>query len=142
LIEDVARRHGTLRVASAASYVRCDDPTLLIQVTRSKKAAKCKLRVIAPTVAVSSLTPVKLIAGLRDAGFLPVQENADGDIVLREPTTVKSPFALGRPRVKEESVARSIWADTRMSGPNAAAGETMVIPERVAVLVRRLRSIG
>ena len=141
LIEDVARRHGTLRVGSAASYVRCDDPALLVQVVRTKKAAKCKLWIVAPTVAMSSLTPVKLISGLRDAGFLPVQENADGDVVIREPSTVSTPFALGRPRTKEDQIARSIWAEAQTSGPNASSMPTQ-IPERVAMLVRRLRAAG
>lgn len=142
LIEDVARRHGTLRAGSAASYVRCDDPSLLVQVTRTKKAAKAKLRLIAPTVAVSPLTTVKLVAALRDAGFLPVQENSTGDIVLREPSTVKTTFTLGRPRVKEDAAARSIWGDARTFGANAttsgASGEHEV-PDRIAQLVRRLR---
>lgn len=141
LIEDVARRHGMLRIGSAASYVRCDDPALLVQVVRTKKAAKCKLRVVAPTVAVSSLTPVKLIAGLRDAGFLPVQENTDGEVVIREPSTVSTPFSLGRPRSKEDTIARSIWAEARMSGPNASAMPAEV-PQRVVLLVRRLRAAG
>lgn len=143
LIEDVARRHGTLRVGSAASYVRCDDPALLVQVIRTKRAAKAKLRLVAPTVAVSPLTTVKLIAALRDAGFLPVQENSAGDIVLREPSTVKTTFTLGRPRAKEDAVARSIWADARVSGANATGGNgrrTGDVPERIVELVRRLRS--
>jgi Helicase conserved C-terminal domain len=141
LIEDVARRHGTLRVGSAASFVRCDDPALLQQVVRTKKAAKAKLRVIAPTVAVSTLTPVKLVVALRDAGFLPVQEDGEGEVVVRQPATVKSPYALGRPRTREDAAARTIWSGAGSSGPNAgpAAAE---IPDRVAALVRRLRAAG
>lgn len=143
LIEDVARRYGTLRVGSAASYVRCDDPALLVQVTRTKKAAKARLRLIAPTVAVSPLTTVKLMAALRDAGFLPAQENNSGEIVLREPSTVKTTFTLGRPRAKEDAAARAIWAGWHTSGANAtgAAGSAATeVPERIAQLVRRLRS--
>lgn len=143
LIEDVARRYGTLRAGSAASYVRCDDPALLVQVTRAKKAAKARLRVVAPTVAVSPLTTVKLIATLRDAGFLPVQENSSGEVVLREPSTVKTTFALGRPRAKEDAAARAIWAGSRASGANASGSATSAgteVPERITQLVRRLRS--
>ncbi len=143
LIEDVARRYGTLRAGSAASYVRCEDPALLVQVTRSKKAAKARLRLIAPTVAVSPLTTVKLMATLRDAGFLPAQENSSGEIVLRELSTVKTTFTLGRPRAKEDAAARAIWAGARTSGANtsgAAATPHAEIPDRITQLVRRLRS--
>lgn len=141
LIEDVARRHGTLRVGSSASFVRCDDPALLQQVVRTKKAAKAKLRVIAPTVAVSTLTAVKLIVALRDAGFLPVQEDHQGEVVLRQPATVRSPYAVGRPRAREDAAARSIWSGASSSGPNSGPA-TSEIPDRVSALVRRLRAAG
>ena len=143
LIEDVARRYGTLRAGSAASYVRCDDPALLVQVTRAKKAAKARLRLVAPTVAVSPLTTVKLMATLRDAGFLPAQENSSGEIVLREPSTVNTTFTLGRPRAKEDATARTIWAGSQASGANATAEASSAhnqVPERITQLVRRLRS--
>jgi hypothetical protein len=141
LIEDVARRHGTLRVGSAASFVRSDDPALLQQVVRTKKAAKAKLRVIAPTVAVSTLTPVKLIVALRDAGFLPVQEDGTGEVVIRQPVTVRTPFALGRPRTREDATARTIWSGAATSGPNSGPMASEV-PDRVVALVRRLRAAG
>ncbi|WP_164709715.1 helicase-associated domain-containing protein, partial [Rhodococcus opacus] len=35
LIDDVARRHGRLRAGVAASFVRCEDPTLLAEVLAS-----------------------------------------------------------------------------------------------------------
>lgn len=55
LIDDVARRHGQLRIGMAASFVRCEDPTLLAQVVAAPEADGLALRALAPTVAVSPL---------------------------------------------------------------------------------------
>src|SRR5690606_31390858 len=49
LIDDVARRHGRLRVGTAQSFVRCDDPSLVAQVLGSPVAENCALRAVAPT---------------------------------------------------------------------------------------------
>jgi hypothetical protein len=76
LVADVARRHGRVRIGRAASYLRTEDEALLAEISRHRKLAKIGLRVIAPTVAVSDTLPPKLLAAVRDAGFLPV---IDGD---------------------------------------------------------------
>uniref|UniRef100_UPI0009C05A2C helicase-associated domain-containing protein n=1 Tax=Streptomyces viridosporus TaxID=67581 RepID=UPI0009C05A2C len=39
LIDDVARRHGQLRVGAASAYVRCDDDTLLGEILADRRAA-------------------------------------------------------------------------------------------------------
>lgn len=51
LINDVARRHGQLRVGMAASFIRCEDPALLAQAVTA--AEELQLRALAPTVAIS-----------------------------------------------------------------------------------------
>ncbi|WP_038863112.1 helicase-associated domain-containing protein, partial [Mycobacterium avium] len=53
LIDDVARRHGQLRIGMAASFVRCEDPALLAQVVAAPATEDVALRTLAPTVAVS-----------------------------------------------------------------------------------------
>lgn len=40
LIDDVARRHGQLRIGMAASFVRCEDPALLAQAVASPEAKR------------------------------------------------------------------------------------------------------
>ncbi|NEB14159.1 helicase-associated domain-containing protein, partial [Streptomyces coelicoflavus] len=39
LIDDVARRHGRLRVGAASAYVRCDDDATLDEILADKRAA-------------------------------------------------------------------------------------------------------
>jgi Helicase conserved C-terminal domain len=81
LVDDVARRYGRVVVGAMNSYVRVSDEALLAEIVRAKKTSKLGLRSIAPTVAVSTLLPAKLVKGLRDAGFLPVEEGPDGVVI-------------------------------------------------------------
>lgn len=81
LIDDVARRHGQLRVGIAASFVRCDDTALLAQVAASPLAEALQLRLLAPTVAVAQAPIADVLAALRDGGFAPAAEDATGAIV-------------------------------------------------------------
>lgn len=85
LIDDVARRHGQLRVGIAASFVRCDDTTLLAQVAAAPLAETLQLRLLAPTVAIAQAPIADVLAALRDAGFAPAAEDATGAIVDLRP---------------------------------------------------------
>ncbi len=77
LVTDVARRYGQLQVGSALSFVTSDDPATLADACSHRKTKKLGLRLLAPTVAVSRLAPAKVMAGLRDAGFLPAEDGVD-----------------------------------------------------------------
>jgi hypothetical protein len=81
LIDDLARRHGQLRVGIAASFVRCDDTALLAQVAAAPLAEALQLRLLAPTVAVAQAPIADVLATLRDAGFAPAAEDTTGAIV-------------------------------------------------------------
>jgi hypothetical protein len=81
LIDDVARRHGQLRVGMASSFVRCEDPTLLAQAVAAPAMAGVEMRTLAPTVAVSAAPIADVLAGLRAAGFAPAAEDWSGTIV-------------------------------------------------------------
>jgi hypothetical protein len=81
LIDDVARRHGQLRIGMASSFVRCEDPALLAQAAAAPVAEPLQLRVLAPTVAVSPAPIAEVLAVLRDAGFVPAAEDSSGAIV-------------------------------------------------------------
>lgn len=81
LIDDVARRHGQLRVGMAASFVRCEDPALLAQAIGAPAAEALEMRLLAPTVAVSQAPISEVLAILRSAGFAPAAEDSTGTIV-------------------------------------------------------------
>jgi len=81
LIDDVARRHGQLRVGMAQSFVRCEDAALLAHAVASPAAEQLEMRLLAPTVAVSQAPISEVLATLRDAGFAPAAEDSTGAIV-------------------------------------------------------------
>ncbi|HUO37553.1 MAG TPA: helicase-associated domain-containing protein, partial [Mycobacterium sp.] len=79
LIDDVARRHGQLRIGMAASFVRCEDPMLLAQAVAATE--QLQLRALAPTVAVSQAPIAEVLGALRAAGFAPAAEDSSGSVV-------------------------------------------------------------
>ncbi|KKW61906.1 DNA-binding protein, partial [Mycolicibacterium elephantis] len=81
LIDDVARRHGQLRVGMAASFVRCEDAALLAQAVAAPATDAVEMRLLAPTVAVSQAPIAEVLAALRAAGFAPAAEDSTGAIV-------------------------------------------------------------
>ncbi|MGB9376234.1 MAG: helicase-associated domain-containing protein, partial [Mycobacteriales bacterium] len=82
LIDDVARRHGGLRAGMAASYLRSDDESLLSQLMADRAVDVLGLRRLAPTVLVSRVRTAELLSGLRAAGYIPVEESADGFVMV------------------------------------------------------------
>ena len=90
LVADVARRHGHLQVGAVGSFVTSDDPAVLADAVSHRRARKLALRLLAPTVAVSPEPAAKLLATLREAGFLPV---LDGEA----PATITLPAATDEP---------------------------------------------
>ncbi|EST39270.1 hypothetical protein N566_02910, partial [Streptomycetaceae bacterium MP113-05] len=75
LVDDVARRHGRLRVGAASSYLRCDDDALLAEILADRRSTALGLRLLAPTVAASTLPPDQLLVRLREAGHVPAAES-------------------------------------------------------------------
>lgn len=96
LVGDTARRHGSLRVAAAASVVTSDDPALLAEVRATRKAAKLQLRQVAPTVLVSPRPAAAVLETLRAAGFLPAAESDDGTIALARKERRRAPAVPAR----------------------------------------------
>ncbi len=91
LIDDVARRHGQLRIGMAASFVRCEDPTLLAQAVAAPATEHVQLRTLAPTVAVSPATIAEVLVAVRAAGFAPAAEDSSGAIVDIRPRGFRVP---------------------------------------------------
>ncbi|SPM30828.1 helicase-associated domain-containing protein [Mycobacterium terramassiliense] len=89
LIDDVARRHGQLRIGMATSFVRCEDPALLAQAVAA--ADELQLRALAPTVAVSPAPIAEVLVALRKEGFAPAAEDSTGSIVDVRPRGARVP---------------------------------------------------
>jgi len=120
LVADVGRRHGVLRAGTTSSYLRSDDPALVAQALRSRRAAALGLRQLAPTVVVADAPVSQVLAALRADGLLPAQEGADGAVLT----------AQAAPR-------RADPAPSHLSG---LAASSPLRPEEVHELVERLRA--
>ncbi|MEU6282278.1 helicase C-terminal domain-containing protein [Streptomyces sp. NPDC047028] len=133
LIDDVARKHGHLRVGTASAYVRCDDDALLNEILADKRAAGLRLRRLAPTVLATQSDPAALLEGLRAMGFAPAAESAEGDVVITRahahrtpPRTAPEPVPDGPPPPDATLLAAAIRAiragDLAATAPRKPAG--------------------
>ena len=102
LINDVAKRHGRLRVGHASSYVRCEDEGLIQQITHDKKLEDFPLRKLAPQVLIAEVEINELVIALREAGYLPAVENGTG-ILISAPTVRRAKSRPRPPRVISET---------------------------------------
>ncbi|MFI1333218.1 helicase-associated domain-containing protein [Streptomyces sp. NPDC020845] len=91
LIDDVARKHGRLRVGAASAYVRCDDDTLLTEILADRRSAGLRLRRLAPTVLAAQAAPDALLEGLRAMGYAPAAESAEGDVLITRAEAHRTP---------------------------------------------------
>ena len=95
LVDDIARRHGALRVGGASAYLRCDDEATIELLESHKELAHLRLRRLAPTVLLTTAEPGELMRALDAAGVTPSYENDLGVIEA----TIEQP-ARARPRVE------------------------------------------
>ncbi|MGW3202762.1 helicase-associated domain-containing protein [Streptomyces sp. NPDC001135] len=135
LIDDVARKHGHLRVGAASAYVRCDDDTLLNEILADRRAAALRLRRLAPTVLAAPCDPATLLEGLRAMGYAPAAESAEGDVLIARahahrtpPRTAPEPVPDGPPTPDTTLLAAAIRAiragDLAATTPRKPVGES------------------
>ncbi|MEU6218359.1 helicase-associated domain-containing protein [Streptomyces sp. NPDC047022] len=117
LIDDVARKHGHLRVGAASAYLRSDDDTVLNEIIADKRSASLRLRRLAPTVLAAQTDPATLLEGLRAMGFAPAAESAEGDVLITRahahrtpPRTVPEPVPDGPPAPDTTMLAAAVRA--------------------------------
>jgi Helicase conserved C-terminal domain/WYL domain len=104
LVDDVARRHGRLRVGASASYLRCDDEALLSEVLADRRTEALRLRRLAPTVLTSSAPVSQVLDVLRRVGHAPAAEAPDGALLLARPEQRRTPLRQRPGRIGEPTV--------------------------------------
>ncbi len=119
LVDDVARRHGRLRIGSAAAFVRCDDESVLAEILSDRRSRGLLLHRLAPTVLAAQVAPETLIERLRSMGFAPVVEAADGSVVVPRTAQRRAP---ARPQ------------------PQPSPGQRLASDDTVAAAVRAVRA--
>ena len=96
LIDDVARKHGHLRMGHATVYLRCDDSNILNALLADKRLKPLKLRQLAEGIIITEQSDDIVLRKLRDAGYSPTAENADGTLAI---TATKTNRGMGQPAV-------------------------------------------
>ncbi|MFE0138299.1 helicase-associated domain-containing protein [Streptomyces sp. NPDC059037] len=135
LIDDVARKHGHLRIGAASAYVRCDDEALLNEILADKRSQGLRLRRLAPTVLAAQADPGALLEGLRAMGFAPAAESAEGDVLIHRahahrtpPRTAPEPVHDGPPLPDDTMTGAAVRAiragDLASTTPRKATPET------------------
>lgn len=124
LVRDVARRHGQTRVGSISAYLRCDDEATLGAIVADRALAPLQLRSVAPTVLVSPVNASTVLDLLRDNGFSPVAESADGGVVLpstgQHRTPARRRSAAPAVQAVDEEFAATLIAALRAGEESAA----------------------
>ena len=78
LIDDVARRHGAVRVRGVSSLLRAPDPAVAAGLIANARLRDLELAEAAPGVPASG----RVLRELREAGLAPVLEDAGGRLLL------------------------------------------------------------
>jgi len=136
LINDVAKRHGKLRVGSATSYLRCEDEGIIQQILHDKKLEHLRFRKLAAQVLITEVELAECIATLRESGYLPAAENATGILisapaVRRAKSRPKPPRILSEVGIPGETIISSAVRALR-AGEKASAHKPREIPRTTA----------
>lgn len=152
LVEDAARRHGTVRVGIATAYVRCDDEAALVALMADPRARDLGCVRVSPTVVTLAGRVEDAVAILRDLGLHPVAETADGSVAHAPRRRARAPRrGAGAPVARRDATPALVTAaiatlragqspaDARaMSSTASEALEPMPATETMAVLRRAI----
>lgn len=111
LIEDSARRHGTVRVGIATAYVRCDDESAIVALLADPRAQELGCVRVSPNVVTVSGRIEDAVAILRDLGLHPVAETADGTVAHAPRRRARAPRrGAGAPVVRRDAAPALVTA--------------------------------
>ena len=96
LVDDVARTFGSVRVGHAEAFLRADDEAALAALVHDPRSRTLGLRLLAPTVAISTSPLDVLLPRLRELGAAPVVEAADGTVRVSRPDLRRARGRRGR----------------------------------------------
>ncbi|MEV4535968.1 helicase-associated domain-containing protein [Asanoa sp. NPDC049518] len=82
LVADVARQHGSVRASAVACCLRSEDTALLNEIVADRRLRALGLRQLAPTVLAADAPLQDVLTALRNAGYAPVAEAADGTPIV------------------------------------------------------------
>ncbi len=128
LVGDVARRHRSIRVGPAGSYVRMADQAQAAALLAHPGASDLGLRAVAPGVLVAAVDEHELVPLLRELGHNPAVENGAGEVVVTRPSRRTTPLPdPDKAAASADAVAANLLARERrhrVNGQPATAATT------------------
>jgi hypothetical protein len=134
LVDDVARRHGSIRVGSAASYLRIDDEAQAAAMLAHPGASALGLRSVGPGLLVADGDAAEVVELLHTLGHTPAVEDAAGALV----TTPARPRAPRRTVAAHRTVAPAELA-AALASAERTAGQVRPGPDAVDSLHSAMR---
>lgn len=131
LVDDVARRHGSIRVGPANAYVRIADEAQVAAILAHPDAALLGLRELAPGILVASAEPYEIVDFLHRIGHSPAAEDSAGRSVAA-PDPLRAPRRAGlrpRPGVRAADAAAAVLAGEQARHPRGSRHRVRVEPE-------------
>ena len=144
LVDDVARRHGSIRVGTAASYLRIDDEAQAASMLSHPRANALGLRSVGPGLLVADGDAAEVVELLHTLGHTPAIEDAAGALVTT-PARARAPrrSAAGPRTIAPEELAAALKASARVPpGPDAVESLRSAIRESVPVRVSYVGADG
>ena len=144
LVNDVARTFGAVRVGHAESFLRADDESALAALVHDPRAASLGLRLLAPTVVISTAPLDMLLPRLRELGTAPVVEAPDGTVRVARPDLKRARRQRGRQpagavEARKEAQVHSVLTAIRagdVASASRPAAETPTTPTGALAALR------
>jgi Helicase conserved C-terminal domain len=127
LIEDVGRRHGSIRVGPAGCYVRVADQAQAAALLAHPAAAGLGLRAIARDVLIAAVDEREVLPLLQALGHTPAIENDAGELIINTPNKrATGPLTHPKAAASAAEAANALLARERRQRVYAqpAAGST------------------
>ncbi|MBA2509559.1 MAG: helicase-associated domain-containing protein [Nocardioidaceae bacterium] len=147
LVNDVARRHGSVRVREAQTVLLADDEALGAQLAADRSLHSLDLRLVAPTVLLGGRDAIAAAATLRKAGYLPVREDEAGVRVLegaQQPVPASAPHRVVGSRTRPVQRAAEP-VDPAAAAARILAGDTaddVITSQSEALIAGHARRLG
>lgn len=143
LIDDMARQYGSVRVGSALSYLRVEDPAQVAALLAAPEARPLGLREVGGGVLLSSADASELVSFLREHGHAPAVEDEQGRTVSAPPharAAVVRKDLLPSPPAPAEAVGALLAVEDRRRRQLAEVNGSS--PEPVATTEQTLRELA
>ncbi|WP_194899202.1 helicase-associated domain-containing protein [Catenulispora pinisilvae] len=131
LIDDIARRHGTVRAQAVACCLRSDDTALLAEIAAERRLRGLGLRLLAPTVLASDQPLDQTLAALRTAGFAPLSEAADGTPIIERVQARRAPAKPKAAKVVSLRSARAQVPEPRQASRPPSPTDPSVLAKQL-----------